>query len=385
MRDFHILLKPASGMCNLRCNYCFYKDETQNREIENYGFMTDETLEQVIKKSLDYSEHSCTIAYQGGEPTLCGLGFYQKSIALQKKYNNKNLVIHNVIQTNGYNLSDELIHFFKENHFLVGISLDGVKETHDIFRVNPLGNGSYKDVMKTIQKMQQASVDLNILTVIHSQTARRIQSIYEFYKKSGFEHLQFIPCLNPLGEESTKFNFTLSAKQYERFLKDLFDLWYRDGKEGHFIHIQQFENYILMLMGLPSYSCGMNGVCSYQNVVEADGAVYPCDFYVLDQYKLGNLNEVSFAELNEKSKRLPFVEASMEQHSDCISCKYNYICHGGCRRYREPMINGNYQKNTYCEAYYAFFEYAIPRLKELAHLYRLTRSEIIPESFPPLP
>lgn len=369
MPDINVLIKPASGMCNLRCKYCFYHDETKKREVESYGFMTEETLENIIKKTIIHSEKTCTFAFQGGEPTLIGLPFFIKAMELQKKHNNKGLIIQNAIQTNGIGLGEDFIRFFKENNFLVGISLDGTREIHDIFRVDAKGRKTYNAVWNTIEMFHQYGVEYNVLTVVHSQTARYIQRIYEFYKENKISYMQFIPCLNPIGEEGVKYPHSLTVKAYTKYLKTLFDLWYEDIKKENYVHIQQFENYILMLLGHPPDICGMSGICTHQNVVEADGEVYPCDFYVLDSYKLGNLNTVSFDEINERRLEIKFIETSIEKPSDCMECKYIALCRGGCRRYREPFIDGSYQKNYLCKAYNEFFEYSIERLQELARYY----------------
>lgn len=361
MPDINVLIKPASGMCNIRCKYCFYRAEAQSREIESYGFMTEETLEQVIKKTIDFSDTACTFAYQGGEPTLRGLAFFEKSMEYQKKHNTKKLQISNAIQTNGIGLDEDWAKFFKENNFLVGISLDGTNFTHDTFRVDSKGNGTFETVLYGIALLKKYDVDFNILTVVNSLTAKKTSTIYEFYKQNNFDYLQFIPCLNPIGQEKERFPYYLTPKAYSQFLRTLFDLWYNDFKEGTIVHIQQFEGYLKMLLGMPPDLCGMSGVCSYQNVIEADGEVYPCDFYVLDEYKLGNLNEVNFTKINEKRKEIQFVEQSMEMHKDCNACKYVTICRGGCRRHRNP-------KNFFCTSYYEFFEYTISRLKELAKI-----------------
>lgn len=362
MPNIHVLIKPSSGLCNMRCKYCFYYDETQNREIESYGFMSEETLEQVIKKTIEYSDTACTIAYQGGEPTLRGLDFFKKSIEFQEKYNTKNIAISNAIQTNGYCLDREWAQFLKENHFLVGISLDGFEYSHDYFRVDSKGEGTFKRVLESIELLREYGVEFNILTVVNSVTAKKITQIYKFFKEQGFDYLQFIPCLNPLGKEDERFPFTLTPKAYSQFLRTLFDLWYNDLQQGHLIHIQQFEEYAHMLLLMQPNVCGMSGICSRQNVIEADGEVYPCDFYVLDEYRLGNLNQVSFEEIDAKRKEIQFVEQSIEPHEDCKVCKYGPICRGGCRRHRNP-------KNHFCTAYYEFFDYTLERLEKVAEWY----------------
>lgn len=359
MPDISILIKPASGMCNMRCGYCFYHDEMQNRATASYGFMTEETLEQIIKKTIAYADRACTIAYQGGEPTLCGLDFFRKSIEFQRKYNAGHVAVSNAVQTNGLALTEEWAEFFRENHFLVGISLDGIAYTHDFFRKDAGENGTYRKVLETIDLLKKYGVDFNILTVVHAKTAKKIPQIYRFYQEKGFEYLQFIPCLNPLGKEKERYPYTLTPKAYSLFLRTLFDLWYQDLREGRLVHIQQFEEYVRMLQFQPPDLCGMSGVCSCQYVVEADGEVYPCDFYVLDEYKLGNLKEVSLQEVNEKRAEIGFIEQSRLVHEDCRECKYMPVCRGGCRRHRVP-------KNYFCTAYYEFFDYALERLEKAA-------------------
>lgn len=370
MPPIHLLIKPSSGSCNLNCSYCFYRDITEKREQALFGFMSLDTLENVIRKALIFADSECTLAYQGGEPTLVGLEFYRKSVELQQEYNRKNLKIHNAIQTNGFGLDAQWASFFHDNNFLVGLSLDGTKDTHDAFRHDYSNKDTFNEIMKTVNLFNNYKVEYNILTVVNARTAKRINSIYSFFKKNNFEYLQFIPCLNPLGEENEKYDYTLTSQAYGHFLKTLFELWYQDFISGKQVHIRQFENYIEMLLGYPPESCGMSGVCSFQNVIEADGEVYPCDFYVLDEFKLGNLNSVDFEQIEENRRQTQFVEISTKVHEDCKTCEYMFICRGGCKRYREPCIDGEYGLNRFCSAYKDFFSYALPRLHELAQRIR---------------
>ena len=363
MPDISVLIKPASGMCNMQCKYCFYCDEARNREIASYGFMTEETLRKVIEKAIAYSDRACSFTFQGGEPCLRGLDFFKKAVEIQKKCNTKGVSVSNAIQTNGILLDREWVGFLKENGFLTGISLDGTAFTHDRFRVDAMGEGTFGRVMDGIELLREYGADFNILTVVNAVTAKKISHIYGFYKQKDFAYLQFIPCLNPLGKEKERFSYTLTPEAYGHFLKTLFDLWYNDWREGNMMHIQQFEEYVKMLLLMPPDVCGMSGVCSSQYAVEADGEVYPCDFYVLDEYKLGNLNEVSFAEIDKKRKELCFVEESARMHEDCKTCEYAPICRGGCRRHRNP-------KNQFCDSYHDFFGYTIHRLEEIALWYQ---------------
>lgn len=362
----NLLIKPASSLCNLRCEYCFYHDSAKNREITSYGIMSTETIENIVKKAFLYAEQGLTIAFQGGEPTLAGLEFFEKYIEIQKKHNVKNLPVNNAIQTNATLIDDNWAKFFKENNFLVGVSLDGPKECHDNFRYDINNKGSFNDVMRGIACLNKFKVDYNILCVVNSVTAKKIQSIYTFFKKNKFEYLQFIPCIQPFGESETKMPFSLTSKDYTKFMCNLFDLWYRDIQAGTWIHMRDFENYVEMLLGYPPESCGKSGICSMQYVIEADGGCYPCDFYVLDKYKLGNLNDLSFAEIDQKRNEIKFVQESARVHPKCRECKYFRICRGGCKRYCEPFNENGRDLNLLCEGYYNFFEHCGERLLELA-------------------
>lgn len=370
MQSIHLLIKPASGLCNIRCRYCFYCDITQKRELPSYGVMTLETLENIIRKTLSTARREVTFAYQGGEPTLAGLEFFRQSIQMQKKYNTRGITIHNAIQTNGMVVDEGWAKFFAENHFLVGLSLDGGKDTHDLFRVDAQGQGTYNRVMKTARLFEKFGVEYNILTVVNSVTAKRVESVYSHFKKQGFRYIQFIPCLDPLGEEIGGHDYSLTPQMFGEFLNHLFRLWYRDVIAGQGISIRTFDNYIGMLMGYPPECCGMSGVCGVQNVVEADGSVYPCDFYVLDPYRLGNLNTDSFEQLEQKRRELRFIEDSAQFNEQCEQCPYFFICCGGCRRMRLPQEGYRYPMNYFCSSYQSFFRENLGKMQQLAEQLR---------------
>lgn len=366
MPPINLLIKPASGSCNMRCKYCFYADEVSNRETASYGVMKLEVLEQVVQKTLAHATGSCTFAFQGGEPTLAGLDFFRALITYEQKHNIKKLPIQNALQTNGYLIDEEWASFLGENRFLVGLSLDGHKDLHDFYRIDAHGDGTYKRVMHAAQLLNQHKVDFNILTVITAQTAKSIRKIYGFYRRNNFLYQQYIPCLDPIGEERGLHGYSLTPALYAEFLKTLFDLWYYDITHGNFIYIRYFENLVGMLLGEPPESCGMIGYCSMQYVLEADAGVYPCDFYVLDEYLLGNLTTDSFTELDQKRQEIGFVENSRYVSWECESCQWRPLCRGGCRRDREPMKDGRLSLNYFCPAYREFFSYAAPRLQEIA-------------------
>lgn len=365
MPPLQLLIKPASGNCNMRCEYCFYMDEMENRRQKSYGFMSVETLEILVKKALEYADGSCAFAFQGGEPTLVGLEFYQELIRLQERYNTKKISIENAIQTNGYYMDEKWAEFLAENHFLVGLSIDGVCATHNAYRKNPKGEETFERVMNTAELLKRYKVDFNILTVVHNRTVSKVSRIYQFYKKNGFNYQQYIACLDPLGAEE-KSKYSLSPEAYGQFLIDLFDLWYLDLQKGEQPYIRQFENYITILMGMEPEACDMKGMCSLQQVVEADGSVYPCDFFVLDDYKTGNILTDDFEQIFEKGMEIGFVQKSVPADEECRKCRYFPVCRGGCGRHRMDESGNRTGRNRFCRSYQMLFDAALPRMLDIA-------------------
>jgi len=369
MRNISFLIKPASGKCNMNCKYCFYSDEMEHREIRDLGNMTVETSVNIIEKALVFADGGhITFAFQGGEPTVRGLDFYRKFIENIKTRNSKKSNITYAIQTNGLLIDEEWAEFFHENKFLVGVSLDGTRDLHDMNRIDMKNKGTYKKVMDSIDILERKKVDFNILTVINRTNSKKILKIYNLYKKNGFNFMQFIPCLEPIGENMGGSKYALTSDDYEIFLKTLFNAWYKDVKEGKFISIRYFDNLLGMYMGKEPESCDMRGMCSVQNVIEADGSVYSCDFYVMDDYEIGNINEMSIEEIVESDKAKEFVESSLLMTEDCKNCKWLNICRGGCRRHKTDFGADDVMKNYFCKAFYNFHEYSYDKFRELAQM-----------------
>ena len=366
MPDPSVLMKPSSGMCNMRCDYCFYCDEMQKREQESYGFMSEETLKNVIRRTMVHAQRQVNYAYQGGEPALRGLDFFRKAVEFQNKYNRRGIQVHNAFQTNGSLLDEEWCRFLAENHFLVGLSVDGTKETHDACRHDKKGNGTYDVVIKAAELMDAYGVEYNILTVVTEKTAAGIDEIYKAYSRRGWNYQQYIACLDPLGEGHQKTEYAISPETYGRFLTRLFDLWYKDWQKNRQPYIRQFENYIALLMGYYPEACDQRGECGIQYVVEADGSVYPCDFYMLDEYRLGNFNENTMEEMDKRRQETGFIKRSHQLDPQCRECPYFFLCRGGCQRYRDPVEGSNYYKNYFCQAYKSFFEHCMDRMKNVA-------------------
>lgn len=362
----HLLIKPASSLCNMRCKYCFYADVAANREVPSFGLMSEETMDILIRKSLGDDVPSVTFAFQGGEPTVRGLDFFRDFCSRVRRYNERNIPIHYALQTNAYLLDEAWAEFFKKENFLLGVSLDGTVKTHNKNRVGADREGTFRTVWNAVKLLQAYEVDFNILTVVSADTARAIDKIYPFFMSKGLVYQQYIPCLDPLGEERGQHPYSLTPELYGDFLIKLFDMWAADVRHGTFVYIRFFENLIGMLKGYPPESCGMAGRCQPQLVVEADGGVYPCDFYVLDEYKIGDITKDSFEDFEKRRKEIGFIDLSLPPAPECLDCPYAFLCRGGCRRDREPAAEGRMSLNYFCPAFKRFYEHALPVLKDIA-------------------
>lgn len=366
MGALSLLIKPASSSCNMKCKYCFYSDVASNREIANYGMMSGETIEIIIKKAFEYADTVINFGFQGGEPTLAGLGFFKEVVRLEKQYNVKRIKVHNAIQTNGLLINDEWAQFLHDNHFLVGVSLDGNQLIHDKYRLDGNFKGTFDRVLEATKILKKHKVEFNILSTVNIDVAKNIGKIYYFFKKQGFDYLQFIPCLDGFDEEHGKTEFSLSPEAYGEFLIELFKLWYVDVNSKKPISIRYFDNLVMMMGGYPPESCGMAGICSCYYMIEADGSVYPCDFYVTDEWKIGNIKTDGWDEMRRTETAKLFVETSKTPNEDCLKCEHFKLCRGGCKRNREPISPGNPNKNYLCPAFKAFFDYASDDLAALA-------------------
>lgn len=367
-----ILIKPASANCNMDCKYCFYKCLSSHREEYSKGFMSYETLDTLVREAIAYADGSLTFAFQGGEPTLAGIDFFKKAVELQKKYNEKKLHIENTIQTNGLLIDDEWAEFLSENNFLVGLSLDGPRKMHDRYRKDVKGDDTFERIMQSIKLLEKYHVDYNIVTVITNETAKQAAFLYKFWKRNKYPFVQFIPCMDEeKRQDNLKENsvFTVEPEQYGKFLCEIFDLWYEDFLNGQKMDIRMFSNLAQIAAGYQAEECGMNGCCNCYFVVEGDGSVYPCDFYCMDEWKLGTVID-GFSNMIKSQKAIDFVSDSKVGCKTCLKCKYFGLCKGGCRRWRELSADGKYGINKLCQAYKVFYEYAGERIIYLGEYIR---------------
>ncbi len=357
MPPLSVMIKPVSGACNLACKYCFYADESANRAVPCYGTMNADTVRNLVRKAFIYADRSVSFAFQGGEPLLAGVEFYRKFISTVNSYNSRNLPVGYSVQTNATLLTDEYCSFFSENGFLVGVSLDGTEETHDANRIYAGGGGTYADVKRGIALLKKHRVEFNILCVLTNGLTDRIRSVWK--ELSEYGHLQFIPCIEPFGAQGTPL---LSAEAYGKALVEIFDMYEKTQLTASPVRERRLDNYLYILSGLPPQQCGMAGGCGISFLCEADGSIFPCDFYALDEWKLGNINETSFARMENGETMQSFLAKGLELPSACRECKYLPICRGGCKRDREP----DNAANRFCESYKYFFDNRIDKMQMLA-------------------
>ncbi len=347
-----LLIKPASGACDLNCRYCFYREETAHRAAPLRGMMSRATAQRLILRAKEASR-DVLFAFQGGEPTLAGLDFFRWFTETARSVFADGRVQFS-IQTNGRAIDEAFAEFFARERYLVGLSLDGPRDIHDKNR-----DKSFDAAIRALQLLQRAGAETNVLSVVTAQMAKRPQAVYEWMKKQGIFYQQFIPCLPPLsGEPHTP--WALTASDWGGFLCKLFDLWYADLQAGVRVSNRLFENWAAMAACFPPEECGIGGACAPQYVIEADGAVYPCDFYCLDEWQLGAIQENSFSDMDAKREALGFLTRPL-LHPDCKQCRAYSLCRGGCPRYRDES-----GRNVLCSGYRRFFDYAGPRLLALA-------------------
>ena len=366
MKRLSFLIKPASSRCNLRCRYCFYEDVSDKREKKSYGVMSDETAEKLIHAACEESGKGGELhfAFQGGEPTLAGLDFFRRFVLRAESCAQGRQRVSFSIQTNGTLLDDAWAAFFKEKRFLVGLSVDGDRGLHDLNRVDANGKGSWSDAVRALRCLQKYEVDVNLLCVVTGSCARHPQQVYGALKRLGVRYLQFIPCLDPIGEERGREKFSLTPEAYGSFLCRLFDAWYDDWKNGRYCSIRQFDDYVHLLTGGEVSACTASGHCGRYLVVEADGGLYPCDFYVLDPWRLGTVGEEPLASVIGGQTERRFLAEGERRPDGCRDCRWFPICRGGCKR--DWIQREGETVNYFCEAYRRFFSHSITRLREIA-------------------
>lgn len=346
----------------MRCRYCFYADVAEHRETANHGIMDAATIQAVVDRAFALGpDAEVTFAFQGGEPTCAGLDFFRSFCAYVDAHRAQQTV-HLAIQTNGYVIDDTWATFLAQHGFLVGVSIDGYPEMHDWLRPDARGAGTMDRVLDAVAALRRAGADFNILTVLTDQLARHPQKLYRFYRQHKFDFVQLIPCLPGLDEASDE--YSLEPESFASFYKTFFRLWLEDFKRGERMSVTLFDNVIPLFAGMYPQQCGMLGACAPQFVVEGNGDVYPCDFYVLDRFRLGNIRTDSLEAMATCDALRAFLDEPRRACSMCATCPFERICHKNCKR-----LNTCYYREDYC-GYRDFLEYAAPDMIAIARTLR---------------
>ncbi|TKJ38653.1 MAG: anaerobic sulfatase maturase [Planctomycetes bacterium B3_Pla] len=364
MQPFTLLIKPSGSECNVDCTYCFYKARAP--EVgEGRQRMSEEVLEKLVKDYMELRFGLAGFAWQGGEPTLMGLDFYEKAVELQKKYGASGQEVGNSIQTNAILFNEKWCQFMHENKFLAGISIDGPKEFHDYYRLDHSGGGTFDRVMQAIENCKKYKVEFNTLTLLNAKNADHTDEVFDFLVELGVKFLQFIPCVEVDPATGKIADFSITPKQYGEFLCRLFDRWYEHGPLD--MSIRDFDSLLSYYVTGRHTICTFDKQCSQYIVIEHTGDVFPCDFFVEPKWRLGNIFETPIEKLAASSKKRTFARAKRNLCNKCLVCRHLAVCRGGCMKDRAPFDKDNFGKESYyCEAYKMFFDHATPRFMQLA-------------------
>ena len=387
----HLMAKPTGPACNLDCEYCFYLEkEALFPEGERYR-MSDEVLEAYIRKSAEFhSVPELLYAWQGGEPTMMGVDFFRKAIELEKKYAGGRRIA-NSLQTNGTLLDDEWCEFLAKNKFLVGFSLDGPKEIHDLHRHYRGGRPTFDRVMESLELMKKHGVEFNILACVTRESAKRPLDVYRFFKKQGVQFIQFIPIIermpddesNRIGlklgmpaalDESDTANvtpWTVKPEDYGDFLIGVFDDWVRNDIGSVFV--MNFEWTLNGLSGGPQHTCFFMERCGLAGIIEHNGDVYSCDHFVYPEYRLGNILTDDFGEMFDSEKQRKFgarKEESLPRY--CRECELLTVCRGECPKHRFLKTpDGEPGLNYLCAGYKKYFHHTRPYMDAILQTIRM--------------
>ncbi|WP_157248432.1 anaerobic sulfatase maturase [Yokenella regensburgei] len=361
MTGCQVMAKPASSRCNLRCRYCYYLDKPK------YAQMDEATLDAFIRQHIAAQPgKDVQFSWQGGEPTLCGIAFFERVIELQKQHAGDKR-IHNVFQTNGVALNDAWCRFFGENNWLVGISLDGPAELHDVFRRSRNGKPTQQRVMSAIEKLVAHRVEFNLLTVVNRHNSQEAERVYRYLRRQGTPFIQFIPLLE-LDEHGVPSEDSVSSRAWGEFLIKVFDIWVHEDIGRTFV--QLFDSTLGVWSGFRSTQCALSETCGHAFALEANGDVFQCDHYVYPEHRLGNLHQTTLAELNASARAVAFGKHKRDTLSRaCRDCQARRFCYGDCPKHR--TADG---KSALCAGYHRFFTYTAPYMRVMRDLIRQQRS-----------
>ena len=373
-KPLYVMLKPAGAHCNLTCKYCYYLEKNKLYPTAQRHLMSDEMLEQFTREYIEaQTMNQVLFTWHGGEPLLRSIDFYRKALSLQQKYAGGRR-IDNVIQTNGTLLTDEWCEFFAQNHWLVGISIDGPQPDHDHYRLTAAGKPSWKKVMQGIKLLKKHGVEWNAMAVVNAYNANHPLEFYRFFKENGCQFLQFTPIVERLTRhedgrtlasladknEISLSEASVAPEQWGYFLCAIFDEWVR--KDVGKIFVEIFDCTLANWMGISPGICAYSKECGHAGVMEHNGDVYSCDHFVFPEYKLGNIRDHSLIDMLYGEQQQEF---SRLKHSSlprqCKECDMEFACHGECPKNRFMKDKyGDSGLNYLCPGYYHYYQHVAP-------------------------
>ena len=374
-RGFTSMVKPVGSLCNMRCKYCYYLDKAAL--YDNHQPQMDEALlENYIRANIEGNNSPViAFAWHGGEPLLAGKEFFRKAVALQQKYG-EGRTIENSIQTNGLLIDDEWCQIFRDNNFLVGVSIDGPESIHDAHRVDAGGQPTFARVMKGIERLYRNRVEYNTLTTINIHSEGRGAEVYNFLRQISV-FMQFLPVAellcdgrvqSPENEGADIAPWSVSAKGFGQFMCDVFDIWVKNDVGRRYV--QLFDATLALMVGVQPSVCSLCETCGSGLTVEHNGDVYCCDHFVYPEYKIGNIHTDHLADLAYCDRQFEFGVAKRSLlPRECRHCKFYNLCHGECPKHRFIADNtGEYGKNYLCEGYRMFYEHTESAMKQMKDL-----------------
>ncbi len=357
-----LLIKPTGPDCNLRCNYCFYRQKAGIYPGSKVHRMKEPVLDRLIREGMQSGAVNPCFSWQGGEPALMGLGFFKRVVELQIHYGTPGQSVANSLQTNATLLDARWAEFLAEYNFLVGVSMDGPPDLHDHYRKDDKRAGTHQRVLNSIRTLERAGVEFNVLVLLNDRNVKEPRRIFEYLLDNGIRFMQFVPCVEP-GPGGQPAPFSITPQDYGDFLCEVFDLW--TALFPH-VSVRDFDDLLMKHLGETFGTCIYGPSCENYVVVEHNGDIYPCDFFVQPRWKLGNLLENSLADIAESEKYKQFAAGKMELSEQCQCCEWLSMCHGGCQKHRtvlgDPMASPTY----FCPAYRQLFAHANETLAEMA-------------------
>ena len=401
---FHVMAKPIGPLCNLDCSYCFYLHKQNLLETSNKWHMSDDVLENFIKQYIQGQGHNeIVFSWQGGEPTLLGVKFFEKVVKFQKKHCSMGKHIENDLQTNGILLDEMWCEFLKKNNFLVGLSIDGPKEIHDKHRMDRSGNPTFEQVYNAAKLLKKYGIPFNTLTTVNYDNAKKPLEVYRFLRDEiGPRAIQFNPCVevkvfetdappfwgrikypklgNPMAEPGNKYSivtdWSVNADDYGDFLCVIFDEWYANDIGQTFVY--NFECALSQWMGIDGVMCVFGRICGKGLAIEHDGSIYSCDHFVYPEYFLGNIKDRNLSEMAFSTQQKKFGFAKIQNLPQyCQECEFLFACYGECPKNRILLTpDGEKDLNYLCSGLKKYFSHIKPYVENIVEQVKMTNGTV---------